>query len=162
PEQTLLDLNILALGHRFLGLGSFSVSDDNQLLAFSLDTNGFRQYTLQIKDLGTGETLPARIERVTSIAWAADNRTLFYTVQDETPKRSHRLYRRVLGSPELDTLLFEEPDERFRVDISRTRSGAYLLLTIASHTTSEVHFLSAAQPTANFQLIAPREDTHEY
>ena len=162
PEQVLLDLNVLAHGHSFLGLGSFTVSDDNQLLAFALDTNGYRQFTLQIKDLATNETLSRRIDRVTSAAWAADNRALFYTVEDETTKRSHRLYRHTLDSAEPDTLIYDEPDERFRIEISRTRSGAYLLLTIASHTTSEVHFLPASQPTANFKLIAPREDTHEY
>ena len=72
-EELLLDLNALARGHSFLGLGVFAVSDDNQLLAYSLDTTGFRQYTLQIKDLRTGEALPFRVERVTSAAWAADN-----------------------------------------------------------------------------------------
>jgi oligopeptidase B len=162
PEQLLLDLNALAQGHCFLGLGLSTVSDDNNLLAFSLDTTGYRQYTLQIKNLATNETLPARFERVTSAAWAADNRTLFYTVEDETTKRSHRLYRHTLGSVEPEPLIYEEPDERFRVDISRTRSGAYFLLTIASHTTSEVHFLSAHQPAGKFKLIAHREDTHEY
>jgi len=162
PEELLLDLNALAAGHSFLSLGAFAVSDDNSLLAYSLDTTGFRQYTLQIKNLTTGETLPVRIERVTSAAWAADNRTLFYTVEDETTKRSYRLYRHVLGATELDTLLYEERDERFRLDVERTRSGAFLLLTIASHTTSEVRFLAAAQPNADFRLIAPREDNHEY
>jgi oligopeptidase B len=162
PEQLLLDLNALAKDHSFLSLGAFAGSDDNSLLAYSLDTTGFRRYTLQIKDLRTGETLPVRIERVTSAAWAADNRTLFYTVEDETTKRSHRLYRHVLGAAEPDALLYEEHDERFRIDIERTRSGAFLLLTIASHTTSEVRHLSAAQPNAAFRLIAPREDNHEY
>jgi len=162
PEELLLDLNALAQGHSFLSLGSFAVSDDNSLLAYSLDTTGFRQYTLQIKNLRSGETLPARRERVTSAAWAADNRTLFYTVEDETTKRSHRLYRHTLGSNQPDALLYEERDERFRVDIERTRSGALLLLTIASHTTSEVRFLTAAQPDGEFQLISAREDNHEY
>jgi len=162
PDELLLDLNVLAEGHSFLGLGSFEVNEDNHLLAYSTDTTGFRQYTLQIKDLRSGETLPERIERVTSVAWAADHRTLFYTIEDETTKRSYRLYRHVLGSSEADTLLFEEADERFRLQVDRTRSGAYLLLTIASHTTSEVRFLSAAEPTGEFRLIAYREDTHEY
>jgi oligopeptidase B len=161
-EELLLDLNALAEGHSFLSLSAFAVSDDNSLLAYSLDTTGFRQYTLHIKDLGSGETLPVRIERVTSAAWAADNRTLFYTVEDETTKRSYRLYRHVLGTTAPDTLLYEEPDERFRIDIERTRSGAFLLLTIASHTTSEVRFLPAAQPNAEFRSISPREDNHEY
>ena len=161
-EELLLDLNAHAAGQSFLSLGAFAVSDDNSLLAYSLDTTGFRQYALQVKDLRTGETPPARMERVTSAAWAADNRSLFYTVEDETTKRSYRLHRHVLGATEPDALLYEEHDERFRIDIERTRSGAFLLLTIASHTTSEVRFLPAAQPNAAFRVIAPREDNHEY
>ncbi len=151
PEELLLDLNSLAEGHSFLGLGSFAVSDDNQLLAYSLDTTGFRQFALHIQDLRTGETLPKVVERVTSVAWAADDRTLFYTVEDQTTKRSYRLHRHTLGSAEPDTLLYEESDERFRVEVDRTRSGAFLLLTVASHTTSEVRFLAADQPQAEFQ-----------
>ncbi|HEX4545325.1 MAG TPA: S9 family peptidase [Candidatus Acidoferrum sp.] len=162
PDELLLDLNQLAEGHSFLGLGSFEVSPDNHLLAYSADTTGFRQYTLHVKDLRTGETLPERIERVTSAAWASDNRTLFYTIEDETTKRSHRLYRHALGSTAPDSLLYEEADERFRIEVERTRSSAFLLLIIASHTASEVRFLPADQPTAEFQLIAPREDNHEY
>ena len=163
-DHILLDLNILAEGHSFLGLGSFEVSDDNQLLAYSTDTTGFRQYTLHIKDLRTGDLLPFRAERVTSAAWSADNRHLFYVVEDPVTKRSHRLYRHALGDPtsETDTLLYEERDERFRIDIERTRSGAYLLLAANSHTTSEIRFLSAATALGEFQLIAPREDNHEY
>ena len=161
-EQLLLDLNVLAEGHSFLGLGSFDVSDDNHLLAYSTDTTGFRQYVLQIKDLRTGTTLPERMERVTSVAWASDNQTLFYTVEDETTKRSHRLYRHVLGDTRPDILLYEETDERFRLEVERTRSGAFLLLTILSHTASEVRYLRADQPNGEFQLIDPREDNHEY
>ena len=161
-EEPLLDLNLLAEGHSFLGLGSFEVSEDNHLLAYSTDTTGFRQYVLQVKDLRAGTTLPERFERVTSVAWASDNRTLFYTVEDEKTKRSHRLYRHVLGSTEPDPLLYEETDERFRIEVERTRSGAFLVLTIASHTASEVRFLRADQPTGEFRLVAPREDNHEY
>ena len=161
-EELLLDLNQLAEGHSFLGLGSFEVSEDNHLLAYSTDTTGFRQYVLQVKDLGSGATLPERFERVTSVAWASDNRTLFYTVEDEKTKRSHRLYRHVLGSSEPDPLLYDEADERYRIEVERTRSGGFLLLTIASHTTSEVRYLRADQPGGEFRLIAPREDNHEY
>src|SRR5258708_429041 len=161
-EDLLLDLNLLAEGHSFLGLGSFEVSEDNHLLAFSTDTTGFRQYTLQVKDLRTGTTLPERFERDTSVAWASDNRTLFYTVEDETTKRSHRLYRHVLGSTEPDPLLYEETDERFRIAVEHTRSRAFLILTSASHTASEVRFLRGDEPTGEFRLIAPREDNHEY
>ena len=161
-EELLLDLNALAEGHSFLGLDTYEVSEDNHLLAYSTDTTGFRQYTLSIKDLRSGNTLPERFERVTSMAWASDNRTLFYTVEDETTKRSHRLYRHVLGATAPDPLLYEETDERFRIEVERARSGAFLILTIASHTASEVRFLRADQPTGEFQLIAPREDNHEY
>jgi oligopeptidase B len=160
--ELLLDLNALAEGHSFLGLGSFDVSDDNALLAYSLDVTGFRQYTLKIKDLRSGETLPEKIDRVTSSAWSSDNHTLFYTVEDEQTKRSHQLYRHTLGSTEPDQLIYQEDDERFRIQIERTRSGAYLLLTTASHTTSEVHYLRADQPTGEFRIVAAREDTHEY
>src|SRR3989442_11084005 len=161
-EELLLDLNLLAEGHSFLGLGSFEVSEDNHLLAYSTDTTGFRQYVLQVRDLRDGKTFPGRLERVTSTAWASDNRTLFYTVEDETTKRPHRLFRHVLGSAEPDRLLYEEADERFRIGVERTRSGAFLLLTIASHTASEVRYLRADQPTGEFRLVAPREDNHEY
>ncbi|PYU62884.1 MAG: oligopeptidase B [Acidobacteria bacterium] len=161
-EELLLDLNLFAEGHSFLGLGCLEVSEDNGLLAYSTDTTGFRQFTLEMKDLRTGTIFPERVERVTSVAWAADNRTLFYTVEDETTKRSHRLYRHVLRATEPDALVFEEFDERFRIEVHRTRSGAFLLLTIASHTASEVRFLRAGQPTGEFRLISPREDNHEY
>jgi oligopeptidase B len=161
-EEVLLDLNRLAEGHSFLGLGTFDVSDDNELLAYAVDTNGFRQYTLHVKDLRSGMTLPGEFERVTSVAWAADNRTVFYTVEDAVTKRSHRLYRHMLGAAGPDALVYEETDERFRIEIERTRSGAFLLLTAASHTTSEVRFLRAEQPGGEFRLIAAREDNHEY
>lgn len=161
-DEMLLDMNRLAEGHSFLGLGAFDVSNDNQLLAYALDTTGFRQYTLHVKNLWNGNDLPEAIERVTSAAWAADKRTLFYTVEDPTTKRSHRLYRHTAGSAEAATLIYEETDERFRVEIERTRSGAFLLLTIASHTTSEVRFLPAARPSGEFQIIAGREADHEY
>ena len=161
-DEILLDLNRLAEGHSFLGLGALAVSNDNQLLAYALDTTGFRQYTLHIKNLWSGQDFPEAIERVTSATWAADNRTLFYTVEDPTTKRAHRLYRHVAGSAEPDTLIYEETDERFRIEIDRTRSGTFLLLVIASHTTSEVRFLPAAQPNGEFRLIAPRAADHEY
>lgn len=161
-DEPLLDLNKLADGHAFLSLDSYAVSDDNLFLAYSLDTTGFRQYRLEIKNLWNGEILPRKIERVTSVAWAADSRTLFYTVEDETTKRSHRLYRHVVGSTDADPLLYEEKDERFRIAIERTRSGAFLLLEIASHTTNEVRYLPAMTSYGEFRLIEPREAEHEY
>lgn len=161
-DELLLDLNVLAEGHSFLGLGAFEVSNDNQLLSYSTDVTGFRQYTLEIKNLTAGNLLPFRVERVTSAAWASDNKTLFYTIEDEVSKRSYRLYRHILGSTDSDALLFEETDERFRIDIERSRSGDYLFLVTNSHTTSEVHYLRSDNPLGEFKIISPREDDHEY
>src|SRR5260370_10153102 len=161
-EELLLNLNVLAEGHSFFSVESFEVTEDNHLLAYSTDTTGFRQYVLQVKDLLSGITFPEKFERVTSVAWASDNRTLFYTVEDETTKRSHRLYRHVLGSAETDPLLYALTDDRFRIGVDRPRSGAFLLLTIASPTASEVRYLRADQPGGEFRLIAQRQDHHEY
>jgi oligopeptidase B len=117
---------------------------------------------LRIKDLRANDLLPFSVERVTSAAWAADNRTLFYTVEDPVTKRSHRLYRHILGSEDPDVLLLEEQDERFRLEVEKTRSGGYLLLLSASHTASEVRYLRASDPLGTFRIIAPREENHEY
>jgi oligopeptidase B len=161
-EQVLLDLNRLAEGHSFLGLGVFEVSDNNSLLAYATDTTGFRQYTLEIKNLQDSTMLTLRVERVTSAAWASDNRALFYVVEDEVTKRSHRLYRHVLGSNGPDALIYEEKDERFRIDVERSRSGAYIFLVANSHTTSEVRCLRSDSPSLPFTLIHERHDDHEY
>lgn len=159
PEQVMLDLNRLARGGKFLSLGEGEVSDDGHRLAYTLDRTGFREYTLRVKDLRTGKLLPDRVENVASVAWAADNRTLFYTTEDHA-KRSHRLWRKPLGGAPV--LVFEEPDERFELAVERTRSGAFLLLVADSHTQSEIHFLSADQPTGEWRLIEPRAPELEY
>ena len=141
PEEVMLDMNQMAAGESFLALGAVSVSDDGNLLAYSTDTTGFRQYTLHLKDLKTGEVLADRAERVGSVVWATDNRTLFYTVEDEETKRQHQLFRHVLGRPQAeDVLVYEEADERFNVGAGRTRDGKYIVLESASHTTSEEQF----------------------
>jgi len=162
-EEIILDVNKLAEGEAFMAIGGFSVSDDGNLLAYSIDTTGFRQYTLQVKDLRSGELLGERVERVGSIEWANDNVTLFYTVEDEEQKRQFQLYRHTLGAPhEQDALVYEETDERFNIGAGKTRDGKYLLLESASHTTSEQRFVSADDPEAAWTLIAERQDDHEY
>jgi oligopeptidase B len=162
-EQVLLDLNALAAGKKFMSLGAFRPSDDGSLLAYSTDDTGFRQYTLAVKDLKTGALLPDRMLRVTSVAWAADGKTLFYTVEDETTKRSHRVYRHRVGTPaSADALLYEEKDERFGVFVGRTRSGAWLVMECSSHTTSEARVLRADAPEGAWTLVAAREQDHEY
>ncbi len=161
-DELLLDLNVLAEGHSFLGLDVFDVSDDNALLAYSTDATGFRQFTLLIKNLAVGALFPFKVERATGAAWSSDNKTLFYTIEDAVSKRSYRLYRHILGSAAPDTLLFEETDERFRIDIERSRSGDYLFLVTNSHTGSEIRYLRAGDPLGEFKLVTPREDNHEY
>jgi oligopeptidase B len=163
PESIILDVNQLAEGESFMALGGFAVSDDGSLLAYSIDNKGFRQYTLHVKDLRTGELLPERVERAGSIVWAADNKTLFYTVEDEEQKRQYQLFRHVLGAPHSeDALVYEETDERFNIGAGRTRDREYIVLEAASHTTSEERFLPSATPEADFTLVEPRHDNIEY
>jgi oligopeptidase B len=177
PEQVILDGNQLAEGHAFFSIGATDITDDGRWLAYTTDTTGFRQYTLHIKDLVTGETLPGQVERVGSVVWAADNRgphrqvfvdgvdnlTLFYTIEDEEQKRQYQLWRHTLGTPHSeDKLVYQDDDERFNLGAGRTRDGKFLVLESASHTTTEAWVLPAAEPQGSFTLISPREDEHEY
>jgi len=159
-EQITLDLNALAEGHSYLGLGAYAVSDDGNLLAYSTDVTGFRQYTLHVLDLRTGELLPDRIEKTLSVVWAGDNKTLFYTVEDEA-KRSYRLLRHQLGRLE-DVLVYEEADALYSVYAQRSRSQAFLFLTAASSKTTEVRFLPSDRPEGDWSLARPRETDHRY
>jgi oligopeptidase B len=161
PEEVLLDINEMANGQRFMSVAAYEVSDDGNLLAYTTDNTGFRQYTLAIKDLRTGKVLADRAEKVGSVVWANDNKTLFYTVEDSA-KRQYRLYRHTLGDSGSDPLVYEEKDERFNVYAGKTRSKAYILLISGSHTTSEVRYLPADQPTAEWKVMEPRKQDVEY
>ena len=156
-----LDLNRLAEGKAFMSLGAYQVSDDGGLLAYATDDTGFRQYTLFVKDLRTGELVEKVAEKVGSVAWAADGRTLFYTVEEESTKRQYRLYRHRLGEAAHD-LVYEETDPAFNVGVYRTRSLQYLVLGVGSLTTSEARFLPAAEPRGEWRLVAPRVPEQEY
>ena len=160
-EEVLLDMNALAEGRPFLSLGVYEVSPDGRYLAFSLDETGFRDYTLQIKDLQSGEMLSERMENVKSAAWASDGQTLFYTVDDET-KRPHQVRRHRLGATSEDAIVYQDDDERFRVAVWRSRSGQYLFRGVFSHTTSEIGFLSASDPAGTWRVVAERRQDHEY
>jgi oligopeptidase B len=161
PEHILLDINKLAEGKSFMAIGAVALSEDDRLYAFTTDATGFRQYTLRIKDLSTGKLLPVRRQRVTSVAWAADNMTLFYTTEDKVTKRSNQLWKHVLGHKQ-DRLIYEEKDERFRVHVHRTRSRAYVLLSSSSHTASEVRYLPTDQPNGRWRLVLKRRANIEY
>jgi len=163
PEEIILDGNQLAEGQAFFAIGATDISDDGRWLAYTVDLTGFRQYTLHIKDLETGETLPGEVARVGSVTWASDNTTLFYSVEDEEQKRQFQLYRHTLHAPHsTDVLVYQDDDERFNIGAGRTRDGKFIVLESGSHTTTECRILPADQPTGDFTLISPREDEHEY
>jgi oligopeptidase B len=162
PEEILLDVNELAKGQAFMSLGDFEVSDDGNFLAYTTDNTGFRQFTLAVKDLRTGKMLVDHAERVDSVAWANDNKTIFYTVEDEVSKRSYQMYRHTVGTSGSDALVYEEKDEKFDIGTGKTRSKAYLLLFSESHTTSEARYISADQPMAEWKLLEPRKQGVEY
>ena len=127
----------------------------------TIDYTGFRQFSLQVKDLRNGHTLPDTTDRVTSVAWAADNKTLFLTTEDEVTKRSDKLWRHVLGSTRFD-LLYDEKDELFDIDIAKTRDKTYLILAIEATDTTEMRYLRADQPQASLAVLLPREKKHRY
>ncbi|MBC8102416.1 MAG: S9 family peptidase [Cytophagales bacterium] len=162
-EEITLDLNLLAEGKAFLSLGAYAVSDDGTLLAYSTDETGFREYTLRIKDLRTGELLPDVIEKVGSVVWAGDNATLFYTTEDAA-KRPYRVLRHLRQSPVEDSVVYEEPDALFRAFAYRSRDRQYLFVGSASSTATEIHFLRSDRPQDDLTRIAPRdpEAEHEY
>ncbi len=162
PENVILDLNVVAAGRKFLGLGGMAVSDDGRWLAYSTDETGFRVHTLQVKDLDDGSLLAERLDRVSSFAWAADDRTLLYVTEDDA-KRPYRVWRHVRGTaPASDVLLYEEKDERFTVEVSRTRSGGFLAVDVHSKTTSEVWVLRADDPGGRPRVVAARRPGVEY
>jgi oligopeptidase B len=162
PEEVLLDVNELAKGQAFMTVAAFAVSPDGNLLAYSYDNTGFRQFTLAVKDLRTGKTLTDRAERVGSVVWANDNKTIFYAQEDAVSKRQYRLYRHTAETAETDPVVYEEKDERFEVEVGKTRSQAYIFLMCASHTTSEARYIPADQPMAEFKVMEPRKQGVEY
>ena len=161
PEEILIDVNELAKGQPFMSIGDFIPSDDGNLLAYSTDNTGYRQYLLQVKDLRTGQLLPERMERVTSVVWANDNKTLFYVTEDAVTKRSDKFFRHVLGSEKYDTV-YDEKDELFDIGVSRSLDKAVIFLHAFSKTSNEARYLRADDPNGTLKVILPREKEHEY
>jgi len=160
-EEIYLDMNELAKDQKFMSLGALSPSDDGNLLAYSTDNTGYRQYTLQVKDLRTGQIFPEKIERVTAVVWANDNKTLFYVSEDATTKRSDKFFRHVLGSDKSD-LVYEEKDELFDIFAGRSRDKAVIFLEAASKTSTESRYLLASEPNSELKVVLPRQPEHEY
>ena len=161
PEEVLLDLNEMAKGQKFMSIGTFTPSDDGNLLAYSTDNNGYRQYTLHVKDLRTGQDLSENIERVNYVAWATDNKTFFYVTEDPVTKRSDKFFRHVLGSDKSD-LVYEEKDELFDLYTFRSRDKAIIFVGAESKTSTDVRFLPADNPNTELKVVLPRQPDHEY
>jgi oligopeptidase B len=162
PEEIVLDVNELAKDQTFMSVQDFAVSDDGNLLAYTTDNTGFRQFTLAVKDLRTGKLLVDHAERVDSVAWANDNKTIFYTIEDPVSKRAFQMYRHTVSTSGPGTLVYEEKDERFDVGVQKTRSKSYLFLISGSHTTSEARYIPAGEPLADWKLLEPRKQGVEY
>jgi len=162
-EEVLLDGNLLADGQDYLEIGAYSVSPDHNLLAYSVDYAGDEKFRLHIRNLETGELLSDSVEDISySVEWSACGRFLFYTTLDDT-LRPYRLWRHCLGeSASADTLIFEEPDQSFHLDIGKTRSEKYFLLEVGSLTTSEVRILPSDDPEGEFRVFLPRKREIEY
>jgi oligopeptidase B len=159
-EEILLDVNQLAEGKKFMSVSSFAMSDDANLLAYTIDDNGYRQYKLFVKDLRTGKVSDLLSERVDSVEWAKDNKTLFYSVENDA-KRSDRIFRHVLGTTD-HTLLYEEKDELYDVYVERSRDGEWIFLPSDSKVTSEVRLIPASKPDTAPVVMLPRKTDLKY
>ena len=163
-EEVMLDQPAMAEGHNYFAIGGRSVSPDNKLLVYGVDTISRRQYTLYIKDLATGEVFADRIPETTGGAtWANDNKTLFYTKKDPLTLRSSQVYRHVLGTDvSEDVLVYEEKDETFSCGIGKTKSEAYLMIASYATVSTEYRFLDANDPNGEWKVLQPRERDLEY
>ena len=159
PEEITLDVNALAEGHPFLGIGAYAVSPNARYLAYTVDTTGYRQYTLHVKDLSTGDVLAEAIPRVNEVVWAADDRTLFFVTEDDVSKRRDRFWRHELGASE-STLLYHERDERYDLAAMRTNDRAYALLGAFSKSTTEWRVLPLDRPLEAPRVVVPRSEGH--
>jgi oligopeptidase B len=162
-EEVILDENELAQGHSYCRVFVFQPSPDQRFLAYTVDFEGSLTLNLFIKDLASGQpAIPAPLKNVARVAWANDNRTIFYTTYDAS-HRTYRLMRHTLGSdPAQDVLVFQEADELFRLLVRRSRSGEYILLTVGSFSSSEGYVLPADQPYSDLRLVEKRRAGIEY
>ena len=159
-EEIILDVNKLAEGKKYMSVAALEPSDDGNLLLYSTDDTGYREYTVQVKDLRTGAMLPDTALRTYDAFWAPDNKTYFYTVQNSA-KRPYRVYRHTLGTAD-DVLIYEEADELYDLSAERTRSGEWIVLTSDSKTTNETRVIPANDPAATPRVVVPRKADLKY
>ncbi|MDH3216100.1 MAG: S9 family peptidase [Candidatus Krumholzibacteria bacterium] len=163
-EEIMLDVNEMAKDHEYFWVRGRKVSSGQNLLAYAEDSVGRRIYTIKFKNLDSGETLKDVIPEVTGgMAWANDNRTLFYAKQDPTTLRSYQIYRHVLGSDQSqDALVYEEKDETFSAYVWKTKSKKFVMIGSFQTLSSEYRFLDANDANGSFSVFLPRERDHEY
>jgi len=163
-EEILFDVNKLAIGHNYYKLSGLSVSPNNKLVAYGTDTVSRRQFTLQFKNLMTGELYPEKIENTTgSASWASDNKTIFYIKKNPTTLRSEKVFRHVLGTnPSNDVEVFFEEDEAFSTYVYRTKSEKYIIIGSHSTVSTEYRILEANDENGEFRIFQPRERNLEY
>ena len=164
PEEIMVDGNELAEGHEYFSLGNWMISSGQDILAYAIDTQGRRIYSVGFKNLTTGEMLSDVILTVTgNMEWANDNQTLFYARQDPETLRSFQIYRHVLGQPsDQDALVFEESDETFSAYVTKSKSKQFLMIGLHQTVSSEYRYLRADRPDGKFEVFYPRERDHEY
>ncbi|MCL4119892.1 UNVERIFIED_CONTAM: hypothetical protein GTU68_002429 [Idotea baltica] len=166
-EIVLLNVNDLALGHSYYNVDGRIVSPNNKLMSYGVDTVSRRIYTIKFKNLETGEILNDELPNATSsLAWASDNKTVFYTLKEEGTLRSFKIMRHVLGTPtDEDVEIYHEKDEQYGVYCYRSKSGDYIMLGAYSTLASEIYYLNANKPYEDFKVIEPRVaqgEKHEY
>jgi len=164
PEEILLNGNELAAGHDFFSIGGWTISSAQNIVAYAVDTQGRRIHTVHFKDLSTGELLPDVLPEVTeNLAWANDNKTLFYAKQDPATLRAFQIYRHALGTDwRDDKLVFEESDETFSVWVFKTKSKKFLMIVSSQTLSQEYRYLDADDPHGEFKIFLPRQRAHEY
>ena len=163
-EEILFDCNEMAKGHSYFNLGGLNISEDNKWAAFGVDLVSRRQYTIQIKNLETGEILPVKLENTTGgSTWAGDNKTLFYTRKDAQTLRSDKIYKHTLGTDaSADTMVFHEKDDTFGTFVYKEKSKKYLVIGSSSTLTSEYQILDAKNPNGEFKVFQKRTRGLEY
>lgn len=163
-EEILFNVNEMAQGYDYYQLKGLSVSKNNKLIVFGVDTVSRRQYTLQFKNLETGEIYPEKIENTTgSATWANDNKTVFYTKQDAETLRSYKIFKHVLGTPVTeDEEVYHEVDDTFGTFVYKTKSQKFLVIGSFNTVSTEYQFLNADNPSGDFKVFQPRERDLEY
>jgi oligopeptidase B len=157
PEECYLDQNVRAAGHPFHAFGGVQPSPDGRYVAFLEDVVALRHYTLRVLDTQTGQLLADEIpDLIEGLAWASDNRTLFYQRADSA-NRANSVWRHVLGTPPGDDReVYRDDDVLFNVALDRSKSGAYLEITSTSFTSSEMRVIPADRPMEAPRVLLPR------